>query len=117
MMKAIATLALTGFLLCCAGLPFVHADGAADFYRGKTITLVVGSGAGGIYDIGARSIARHLGNFIDGNPKVIVENMPGASSVRAAGDFCGEHGGRLFRHAPLGAQSHDWNKVQSCDRI
>jgi tripartite-type tricarboxylate transporter receptor subunit TctC len=57
------------------------ADSVADFYKGKQITLLVGSDPGGGYDLLARLVARHLGSFIPGNPSVIVENMPGAGSI------------------------------------
>lgn len=60
-----------------------HADGVAEFYRGKQIDLIVGYGPSGSYDTYARLLARHLGNFIPGNPSVIVQNMPGAGSLRA----------------------------------
>src|SRR3954470_24017648 len=65
-----------------AGAP-AHADAVADFYRGKQIDLVVGSGPSGGYDIYARLLARHFGDVIPGNPKVVVQNMPGAGSLRA----------------------------------
>ncbi len=60
-------------------------DAAAQFYRGKQITIYVGSSAGGGYDTYARLISRYFGNHIAGNPTVIVENMPGAGSNRVAG--------------------------------
>jgi tripartite-type tricarboxylate transporter receptor subunit TctC len=53
----------------------------ADFYRGKTVRIVVGVGVGSGYDINARAIARHLANHIPGNPTVIVQNQPGAGSL------------------------------------
>jgi tripartite-type tricarboxylate transporter receptor subunit TctC len=59
------------------------ADAVADFYRGKQVSLVVGYGTGGGYDVYARLIARYLGKFIPGNPDIIVQNMPGAASLRA----------------------------------
>jgi tripartite-type tricarboxylate transporter receptor subunit TctC len=55
----------------------------ADFYRGKTISIVVGSDSGGGYDINARTLARYLGRYIPGNPPIIVQNKPGASSLVA----------------------------------
>jgi tripartite-type tricarboxylate transporter receptor subunit TctC len=61
-----------------------HAQGAADFYRGKTINLVAGFNPGGGADTYARIIARHIGRHIPGNPTVIVRNMQGAGSVVAA---------------------------------
>ena len=57
---------------------------AADYYAGKTIEIVVGADAGGGYDIYARTVARHLANHIPGHPTILVKNMPGAGSVRAA---------------------------------
>ncbi len=57
------------------------AQAASDFYKGKTITLLVGSTAGGGYDLYARTLARFLGAHIPGNPTVIVQNMPGAGSL------------------------------------
>ena len=56
----------------------------ADFYRGKTVRIVVGFSAGGGYDQYSRLIARHLAKFIPGNPNVLVDNMAGAGSIIAA---------------------------------
>jgi len=56
---------------------------ADDFYKGKTVTIVVGFSPGGGYDTYARTLARHIGNHIPGNPTVIVQNMPGAGSLTA----------------------------------
>src|SRR5947209_5269755 len=56
----------------------------ADFYRGKTVRIVVGFSAGGGYDQYSRLIARHLSKFIPGNPAIIVDNMAGAGSIIAA---------------------------------
>jgi tripartite-type tricarboxylate transporter receptor subunit TctC len=72
--------------LLLAGLALVSqacADTVADFYKGRTITLIVGYGPGGGYDLFARLMARHLGRHIPGNPTVVVQNMPGAGSLRA----------------------------------
>lgn len=57
---------------------------AADFYAGKTINFIVGADAAGGYDVYARAIARRLAHFIPGNPAIVVENMPGAGSGKAA---------------------------------
>jgi tripartite-type tricarboxylate transporter receptor subunit TctC len=62
----------------------VYADPVANFYAGKTITIVVGSEPGGNYDAQAQLMARHIGNFIPGHPSVIVQDMPGAGSIIAA---------------------------------
>jgi tripartite-type tricarboxylate transporter receptor subunit TctC len=56
---------------------------AADFYAGKRISIVVGFTPGGGYDTYARLLAKHIGKFIPGKPEVIVQNMPGASSLNA----------------------------------
>jgi tripartite-type tricarboxylate transporter receptor subunit TctC len=56
-------------------------SGAADFYQGKTITIIVGYAAGGGYDTYSRTLARHIGNHIPGHPTVIVQNMDGAGSL------------------------------------
>ncbi|MGH7833451.1 MAG: Bug family tripartite tricarboxylate transporter substrate binding protein [Candidatus Binatia bacterium] len=63
---------------------YAPADGAAPFYEGKTIKLVVGFSPGGGFDTYSRAIARHLGKHIPGNPTVVVENMTGAASLIAA---------------------------------
>jgi tripartite-type tricarboxylate transporter receptor subunit TctC len=54
-----------------------------EFFKGKTVTLVVGYSVGGGYDQYARALARHLGGRIPGNPSVLVQNMPGAASLTA----------------------------------
>jgi tripartite-type tricarboxylate transporter receptor subunit TctC len=56
----------------------------ADFYRGKTVTIVVGHSAGGGFDRYARAIARHLGKYIAGNPAILVNNMVGAGTMVSA---------------------------------
>lgn len=56
----------------------------ANFYEGKTVRIIVGLAAGGGYDLYARTLARHLGRHIPGNPAVVVENMTGAGSIIAA---------------------------------
>src|SRR5499425_3369686 len=56
----------------------------ADFYRGKTLRIIVGFSAGGGYDQYSRLIARHLSKYIPGNPAIIVDNMTGAGSIIAA---------------------------------
>lgn len=54
-----------------------------DFYRGKTITIIVGGDAGGSYDIYARLLSRHLPRYVEGNPTIVLQYMPGAGSVIA----------------------------------
>jgi tripartite-type tricarboxylate transporter receptor subunit TctC len=77
-----------GMTFCAAAFSLAApalADPVADFYRGKTVTIFAGTTAGGTYDLYARAIARHLGAHLPGSPNVIVQNMPGAASLVAAG--------------------------------
>jgi tripartite-type tricarboxylate transporter receptor subunit TctC len=78
---AIGALLLLGLGL---GATPCAADAVADFYKGKTVTILVGYGAGGGYDIYARVVAQFLGKHIPGQPTVIVQNMPGAGGLKAA---------------------------------
>lgn len=78
--KLSATVALVVGLL---PLP-AAAQAVADFYKNQTVEIFVGYGAGGGYDLTARSLARYMGKYIPGNPKMIVRNMPGAGSMVAA---------------------------------
>jgi tripartite-type tricarboxylate transporter receptor subunit TctC len=55
-----------------------------DFFQGKTVRIVVGTSPGGGFDVYSRALARHMGNYIPGNPTFIVENMPGAGHRIAA---------------------------------
>ncbi|HEU4343519.1 MAG TPA: tripartite tricarboxylate transporter substrate-binding protein [Candidatus Binatia bacterium] len=72
-------LAVLLFFICSANL---HAQ--ADFYKGKTIRVVIGYSAGGTNDLWARAIARFWSKYIPGNPDIIVQNMPGAGTMIAA---------------------------------
>jgi tripartite-type tricarboxylate transporter receptor subunit TctC len=72
--------ALLGLLLVAAPS---QADPVADFYRGKTVRLVVGYPPGGNYDLYGRLAVEFLGRHIPGNPSVITVNMPGAGGFKA----------------------------------
>jgi tripartite-type tricarboxylate transporter receptor subunit TctC len=61
-----------------------QADPVEDFYKGKTVTLIAGYSSGGGFDLYARIMANYLGKHIPGQPKIVVQNMPGAGSLRAA---------------------------------
>ncbi len=62
-----------------------HAQSAEDFFKsGKNITMYVGSGAGGGYDLIARLVARNISRFLPGQPNIVVEDMPTAGGVQAA---------------------------------
>lgn len=83
-MTARATCLLIVFGLLLARPALGAAEGAADFYAGKTITILVASTPGGGYDADARVVARNIGRHIAGNPTVIIQNMPGARGLGAA---------------------------------
>jgi tripartite-type tricarboxylate transporter receptor subunit TctC len=78
----VASLSLAALLVGTL-LP-TRAVAQADFYKGKTIELIISTGVGGGLDANARLVARHLGNYIPGNPTVVAKNMPGAGHLRAA---------------------------------
>jgi tripartite-type tricarboxylate transporter receptor subunit TctC len=83
-LTAAAFFGLLGGALALLAVTPANAADEADFYRGKQITFIVGSGAGGVYDVASRVLAPFLGNHIPGNPKIVIENMPGASSLKSA---------------------------------
>jgi tripartite-type tricarboxylate transporter receptor subunit TctC len=75
---------LAGLVAAVLSGPAARADDTADFYRGRTLSLIAGFNVGGGADAYARVIARHLGAHIPGGPAVVVKNMQGAGSVLAA---------------------------------
>jgi tripartite-type tricarboxylate transporter receptor subunit TctC len=75
-----------------APAPKVEAKAIEEFYRGKTVRIIVGFAPGGGFDVIGRLLARYLGKHIPGNPAIIVENMPGA-----AGGIAANH---LYKAAP-----------------
>jgi tripartite-type tricarboxylate transporter receptor subunit TctC len=78
-------------------------EAVADFYRGKTITLSVGVSPGGGYDLHARTLARHIGRHIPGNPNIVVKNVPGGAGLVLAN--------QLYNTA-----SRDGTEIASFDR-
>ena len=75
---------LAASALAAAAAPPVSQDAVAQFYKGKTVTIVIGSSPGGGYDLYGRLVARFLGKYIPGKPYVVVSNMSGAGSVADA---------------------------------
>ncbi len=75
-------LGLAFFMLMCAAT--ANAQTPTEFYRGKTLSIVVGSDAGSGYDAYARLVSRHIARHIPGAPNIIVQNHPGAGSVTMA---------------------------------
>jgi tripartite-type tricarboxylate transporter receptor subunit TctC len=65
------------------------ADPVGDFYRNRTVAVVIGYSVGGGYDTYARVLARHMGRHIPGNPTLVPQNMPGAGSLKAANYLAG----------------------------
>jgi tripartite-type tricarboxylate transporter receptor subunit TctC len=77
-------LTVTTMIAAAAITTALAQDATTPFFRGKQINVIVGSSAGGGYDIYARLVARHLAKYIPGNPTIVVSNMPGAASNTAA---------------------------------
>ena len=77
----------TAFAIFLVGALDGGTASAQQFYKGKTVRIVVGFAAGGGFDTYARAIARHLGKHITGNPSIVVDNMAGAGSLLAANDL------------------------------
>src|SRR5262249_61145330 len=83
---AMARICLPLFTAVPVAPPAAPAAGqsVADFYRGKTITMAVGTSPGGDYDLRMRMVGRHLGKHIPGNPTIVPTNMPGAGQMLVA---------------------------------
>ncbi len=101
-------------LMAMAGLvalaSFAHSPAQAqqDFYAGKNLTMIIGFGPGGGYDLWGRTVARHIVNHLPGKPTAVPQNMPGAGSYHAANHLFniapkdGSVMGIIARDAPLG---------------
>src|SRR5439155_1394147 len=81
--SSLAVLAVTGMILAGLAAP-ARAQTVEEFYKGKTISFIIGYSPGGGYDVFARLVARHMGNHIPGKPQIVPRNMPGAGSRSAA---------------------------------
>jgi tripartite-type tricarboxylate transporter receptor subunit TctC len=79
-----ATFGAALVLTLAAATPPAAADPIADFYRGKTVNLLIGVPAGGEYDLLGRLVARYLGRHIPGNPTIVTQNVVGASGLKMA---------------------------------
>lgn len=88
-MNGVPRLAVLLFALLAALAQSAGAQSVEEFYKGRTVTMLVGTAPGGINDLSARLVARHLGRFIPGNPFIVVQTQPGAGGLVAAN--------RLFR--------------------
>ena len=100
-------LMLFGIFAAALAVAPAAADPVADFYRGQTISLVVGANTGGGYDAYARPVSRHLGRFIPGEPTIVVRYMgaagglPAANALYATGSKDGLTIGAVQRHTPF----------------
>src|SRR5581483_6247384 len=74
-----------------AAIPAI-AQTPAEFYKGKTVSLLIGFGVGGEDDLWARTIARHITKYIPGNPNVVPQNVPGSAGLLVAN--------RIYNTAP-----------------
>ena len=83
MRNPIAKFAAAFAMLCIAQVG-ADAQTPAEFYKGKQVSIYIGFSAGGTYDLYARTLARHVGRHIPGNPTVVPRNMEGAGSLRLA---------------------------------
>ena len=84
-MKRPAPFALLALALCAIWNSATAAGPISDFYRGRNLTISVGSAAGSGFTLYARLIARHLPKHIPGSPNIIIENLPGAAGLRHFG--------------------------------
>src|SRR4030095_12053919 len=91
--------------------PAVNSPAQAPYYQGKTISFIVGSGAGTAYDMYGRWLANYISKHIPGNPGVVVQNMPAAGGIVAANYAYGiakPDGFTLVSHHPV----TDFNQIQ-----
>jgi tripartite-type tricarboxylate transporter receptor subunit TctC len=73
-----------GLLGAAAAAAPAHAQGVAEFYKGKTIDVYIGTSVGGGYDAYSRMLSRHMGRYIPGNPTLVPKNMEGGGGIRLA---------------------------------
>jgi tripartite-type tricarboxylate transporter receptor subunit TctC len=87
--RTFATLVAVAVIVSAVANSATAQESVADFYKGKTVALLLGTGPGGSYDLYARIFAEHLPRHIPGNPSVLVEHMPGAGGVTAGNHLFG----------------------------
>jgi tripartite-type tricarboxylate transporter receptor subunit TctC len=97
-MRPILALSAAAIALQVAALGSAAAQSVEQFYKGRTITLLIPSAPGGINDLDGRLVAQYLGRYIPGNPKIVPENLPGASGAGIANRLYNtvEHDGSVF---------------------
>lgn len=106
MLERMVKMCVATVAACCAismATSAVLADDVADFFKGKTVTVVVPSGSGGTFHLYGQIAARHLARHIPGNPTVVVQNRPGAGGATAAsymGNAAPKDGTVIAENAP-----------------
>ena len=83
MARAISLGVLAAVIAGSSGARPAAADPVADFYKGKTVQIIIGAGMGGSYGLYGQLAARHIASRIPGNPTVLVQSMPGAGGLKA----------------------------------
>lgn len=83
MQSRILCLTFTILAIAAQAMQPVRAQSVEEFYKGKTISMIIGGSAGGGFDTLARAVGRHIGKHIPGNPMVVAKNMPGAGGTLA----------------------------------
>src|SRR6266581_3081361 len=76
---------LAGVIVAFAATHVAHADSVEDFYKGKTVNLIIGYSVGGGYDLYGRLLARHIGKYIPGRPNIVPQNLTGAQMKLVTG--------------------------------
>src|SRR6266851_1830824 len=84
LLLALLGLALLGLAWAALSAPPAAAQTVEQFYKGRTITLYVASAPGGINDLTARLVAKHMPNFLAGKPTIVVQNLSGANGLALA---------------------------------
>ena len=69
---------LVGTFALASATSYAQADDVADFYKAKTIRVIIGTGVGGTYGVYGQLVARHFGRFVPGHPTVVMQSMQGA---------------------------------------
>jgi tripartite-type tricarboxylate transporter receptor subunit TctC len=109
------TIAVISALCLAATATGARAQSVEQFYHGRQVTMIVGTAPGGINDITARFVAAHLGQYIPGNPNIVVQNQPGAGGIASANrlynvfDHDGSVIAKLERGVPMLAIQGDPN--------
>ena len=83
MQRVISTAVLSATVLGAAVIVTGSSNAQTNFYKDRSVTMLIGSGAGGGYDLYSRVLAKHMGRHIPGKPHIIPKNMPGAGSIKA----------------------------------